>query len=390
MDITNRFMSSEALQPFRRGITPGKNDSFDALSNQLVSACAEICQKHKVNLNYGDFSASFLSIVKEYMRGDLYEDKGAIINQLRTSGTMIQKVIIEQLDKHINSADKLKIVKKHDGTYSDILRLKTTAFNLILSFIDSPAFKNKVQEVSQQSNLFQQEAPREIKPEIKRDLTRSEVEGGENDRYNSNPLQLVQKHEIPKEITESTREITQKKISEYLEQIISANEADRLNCIRNFEKIIDSCDLESIKFLGDAFSGYFDITGFSSEFLINILIKYKAINKSEEHKNFIFKVFMEMSSEAEKIDFLNKVDQEDILIVVEFYSRGNNSRVLSLNIIRYIAEKLKHLTPKNFQLIIECLNSESPWEFSLQQKEHKNMLKSFLETRERLEHTRYK
>jgi len=214
MDRTNRFMSSEALKTFRRGITPDKNKSFDALSNQLVSACAEICQKHKVNLNYGDFSASFLSIVKEYMRGDLYEDKGAIIKQLRTSGTMIQKVIIEQLDKHINLFDKLTIVQKHDGTYSNILGLKTTAFKQILSFIDSSAFKNKVQEVSQQSNLFKQEATKEIiKPEIKREPTRSEVEGEENARYSSNPLQLVPKHEIPKEIKpEIKRELTRSQV----------------------------------------------------------------------------------------------------------------------------------------------------------------------------------
>jgi hypothetical protein len=109
MDRTNRFMPSEALQTFRRGITPGKNESFDALSNQLVHACAEICQKH--NVNFGDFSVSFQMILKDYMRGDLYENKGVIINQLRASGTKIEKAIIEQLDKHINSADKLKIVK---------------------------------------------------------------------------------------------------------------------------------------------------------------------------------------------------------------------------------------------------------------------------------------
>jgi hypothetical protein len=186
----DRFMSSEALQTFRRDITPGKNDSFDALSNQLISACAEICQKHKVNLNYGNFSNSFQNIVKEYIRGDFYSDKGAIIADLKINGTPIEKSIIECLEKHVNRDDKLKIFLKHDQTYYNLSIMKTNGFKKILKFIESSTFKNKVQEVSQQSNLFKHEIPKEIKPDLKRE---------ENDRYNSKAFQLVQKHEIPKE-----------------------------------------------------------------------------------------------------------------------------------------------------------------------------------------------
>ncbi len=190
MERVNRLIHAQShqLQNFRKDITPGKHDSFDALANQLIGACARICQENKVEISSGKFLCDFSEIVKNYMRGDLYEDKGKKVNNLRENGTEIQKAIIKQLDSHIQFTDKSKIVLRHDGTYSNILTFrKTTSFKRILEFIESPAFKEKVIEVSQTVNLFTQEAlkketkkpPTEIKlpkqEELKQETLREEA-----------------------------------------------------------------------------------------------------------------------------------------------------------------------------------------------------------------------